>query len=168
MAGLRFDVVVVGARCAGAPLAQRLAGGGASVALLDAAALPSTQPLSTHLVQPRGMDELDALGVGDAVRGLCPALERFRLAYDGNQVRVPYGPGRAAHCLRRGALDELLQDAAVRAGAELRPRTRVTGLVRDSGGRVRGLSSAPARTAASWSSSSSASRRRQCAARPGP
>ena len=71
----RLDVAVVGARCAGAPLAQRLAAAGARVALLDAAPLPSPQPVSTHLAQPRGMDELDALGVGDEVRRLSPALE---------------------------------------------------------------------------------------------
>jgi 2-polyprenyl-6-methoxyphenol hydroxylase-like FAD-dependent oxidoreductase len=55
--------VVVGARCAGAALAQRLATAGLSVALLDAAKQPSDQRTSTHLIHPPGTDELDALGV---------------------------------------------------------------------------------------------------------
>ena len=134
-----FDVVVVGARCSGAPLAQRLAGAGVSVALLDAAPMPGPPPLSTHLIQPPGMDELDALGVGHAVRGLSPALHAFRLAYDGREARLPYGEGRAGHCLRRPAFDQLLQDAAVQAGAELRPESRVVGLVRARDGRVGGV-----------------------------
>lgn len=135
----RFDVVVVGARCAGAALAQRLAAGGLSVALLDAAKLPSDQRTSTHLVQPRGVDELDALGLGDAVRRASPALNTVRLSYDGNEARLPYGEGRAAHCLRRETLDGLLQQAAVDAGAELRPQTKVVGVVRRGDGRVGGV-----------------------------
>ena len=135
----RFDAIVVGARCAGAALAQRLAAAGMSVALLDAAGLPSDQPTSTHLIQPPGMDELDALGVGETVRRLSPALDAARLSFDGREARLPYGAGRAAHCLRRARLDGLLQDAAVRAGAQLRPRCRVVGLVRGPDGRVGGV-----------------------------
>jgi flavin-dependent dehydrogenase len=129
-----FDVIVVGARIAGAALAQRLAGNGLTVALLDAAPLPSGQPMSTHLIQPPGMDELDALhslgvgvgvGVGEQVRALSPTLHSVRMAFDGREIVFPYGPGRAAHCLRRTELDRLLQDAAVQAGAHLMPETRV-------------------------------------------
>ena len=139
MGAPRFDVVVVGARCAGASLACRLAAAGASVAVLDAAPLPSGQPTSTHLIQPPGMDELDALGLGDRVRELTPALEALRLAYDGREARLRFGPGRAAHCLRRETLDRLLQDAAARAGATLMPRTRVVDVLRAHDGRVRGV-----------------------------
>jgi flavin-dependent dehydrogenase len=134
-----FDVVVVGARCAGAALATHLARGGASVALLDAARLPSDQGFSTHLIQPAGVDELDRLGLGDAVRAAAPAIEFFRQAFDDQEARLPFGPGRAARCLRREPLDALVQGAAVEAGAELRDRTRVCGLVRDRDGRVCGV-----------------------------
>lgn len=134
-----FDVVVVGARCAGAALAQRLAGAGLAVALLDAAKLPSDQRTSTHLIQPAGIDELDALGVGDSVRRASPELHALRLSYDGYEARLPYGEGRAAHCLRRETLDGLLQKAAVDAGAELRAGTKVVDLVRDAHGRVGGV-----------------------------
>ena len=135
----RFDVIVVGARCAGAALGQRLASAGLSVALLDAASLPSDQPTSTHLIHPPGMDELDALGVGGAVRESSPALYAFRLSYDGRQVRLPYREGRVAHCLRREPLDALLQQSATDAGADLRPESKVVDLVHDDAGAVGGV-----------------------------
>lgn len=137
--GKSFDVVIVGARCAGAALAQRLATAGLEVVLLDAARLPSDQNSSTHLIQPPGMDELDELGVGEPVRKTSPALHAVRLSYDGHEARLPYGPDRAAHCLRREQLDALLQAAATNAGAEVREGTRVVGLIRDSDGRVGGV-----------------------------
>jgi flavin-dependent dehydrogenase len=134
-----FDAIVVGARCAGASLAYHLAGSGLSVALLDAACLPSAQRTSTHLIQPPGMDELDALGIGPAVRRLSPALRAAHLSFDGHEARLPYGAGRAAHCLRRETLDRLLQEAAVRAGADLRPQSRVVDVIRAADGRVGGV-----------------------------
>jgi menaquinone-9 beta-reductase len=136
---MRADVVVVGARCAGAALASDLASEGRSVVVVEAAALGTGQPSSTHLIQPPGMDELDHLGVGDAVRSLTPALDSVRLEFDGHAVDFSYGPGRAAHCLRREGLDTLLQGAAADAGAELWPETKVVDLVRDRQGRVRGV-----------------------------
>ena len=135
----RFDVAIVGARCAGAALAQRLATAGLSVALLDAAKLPSDQRTSTHLIHPPGMDELDALGVADAVRQASPALSAVRLSYDGREVRLPNPDGRPAHCLRREILDGLLQRAAVDCGAELFPQTRVVDVLRDQRGKVSGV-----------------------------
>lgn len=137
--GDRFDVVIVGARCAGSALAWHLARGGMSVALLDAAALPSDQRNSTHLIQPPGMDELDVLGVADTVRKESPALNALRLSFDGNEVRFPYGEGRAAHCLRRERLDGLLQRAATDAGAELRDQTKVIDVVREGDAGVKGV-----------------------------
>jgi flavin-dependent dehydrogenase len=137
--GVAFDVIIVGARCAGASLAFQLASAGLSVALVDAARLPSGQPTSTHLIQPPGMDELDALGVAPVVRRLSPALRVARLSFDGHEVRLPYGVDRAAHCLRRETLDRLLQEAAVEAGADLRPQSRVVDVIRAADGRVCGV-----------------------------
>jgi menaquinone-9 beta-reductase len=135
----RADVVVVGARCAGAALACHLARTGRTVVVVDAAPAGSGQPSSTHLIQPPGIDELDGLGVGDEVRRRAPALTTMRLEFDGHQVDLSYRPGRPAHCLRREALDPLLQEAAARAGADLRAGTRTVGLVRDGDGRVVGI-----------------------------
>jgi flavin-dependent dehydrogenase len=136
----QFDVAIVGARCAGAALGKRLADAGLSVALLDAAKLPSDQPCSTHLIQPPGMDQLDALGIGETVRRESPALAAARLAYDAEEARLPYSEPRPAHCLRRERLDGLLQQTAADAGAELRPECRVTGLLREPSGRICGVS----------------------------
>jgi menaquinone-9 beta-reductase len=137
--GRSFDVVIVGARCAGAALALRLASEGRSVALLDAARLPSDQTTSTHLIHPPGIDELEDLGIADAVRRESPALGAVWLCFDGARARLPYRDGRVAHCLRREKLDALLQQAAVEAGAELRDQSRVIDLVRDEHGTVRGV-----------------------------
>jgi 2-polyprenyl-6-methoxyphenol hydroxylase-like FAD-dependent oxidoreductase len=97
----RFDVIVVGARCAGSALAYHLARAGMSVVMVDAARMPSGQSVSTHLIQPPGMDELETLGVAARVRELAPALRQFRLSFDEHEALLSYGPGRAARCLRR-------------------------------------------------------------------
>jgi menaquinone-9 beta-reductase len=134
-----YDVIVVGARCAGAAVAKRLADAGKNVVLLDAAKLPCDQTTSTHLIQPPGMDELERLGVASAVRALSPAIHTASLTYDGHEARLPYGDGRAAHCLRRKTLDGLLQHAAVASGADLRDRCKVVELLRDRSGSVNGV-----------------------------
>ena len=85
------------------------------------------------------MDELDLLGLGDQVRDLAPALPRVRMFFDEHSTEFSYGPGRAAHCLRRSGLDGRLQFAAVEAGATLISRTRVVDVVRDPQGRVCGV-----------------------------
>jgi flavin-dependent dehydrogenase len=128
-----FDAVIVGARCAGAPLAVHLARAGQKVLLLDASKLPSDQPLSTHFVSPVGVEWLDELGVGADVRRLSPASRSLRLEMLGTGITVPFARGRAGHCLRRLHLDRLLQDAAVRAGAVLRDQTKVVALLREDG-----------------------------------
>src|SRR5215217_1949330 len=66
-----FDAIVVGARVAGASLSIRLARAGWRVALVDKATFPS-DTLSTHIVFPDGIAELDDLG----------ALGRLRERYD--------------------------------------------------------------------------------------
>jgi 2-polyprenyl-6-methoxyphenol hydroxylase-like FAD-dependent oxidoreductase len=133
-----YDVVIVGARCAGATLAAFLARAGASVLLLDKARLPSDQILSTHTIHPPGLDVLDEVGVGDAVRAVSPPTHIVRLRK--NDAIVDYGfvDGRAEYCPRRQRLDGLLQDAASSAGVELLDQKRVTSLVRD-GDRVVGV-----------------------------
>lgn len=134
-----FDVVVVGARCAGAALAVHLRRAGRSVALLDAAALPSDQPMSTHFLQPPALDELDALGLGDRVRAAAPPLRSGRFAFDDREMVLRYDRDRPAYCLRRSKLDVLLQDAAAAAGAVVQARSRVVDVLRDGGGRVAGV-----------------------------
>ena len=118
-----YDVIVVGARCAGATLATFLARAGADVLLLDKDALPSDQVLSTHNVHPAGMCALDELGVGPAVRALAPACRNVRLNLEGSFV--DFELPATSYCPRRERLDGLLQQAAQGAGAELVDRARV-------------------------------------------
>jgi 2-polyprenyl-6-methoxyphenol hydroxylase-like FAD-dependent oxidoreductase len=131
-------VIIVGARCAGATLATFLARAGASVVLLDKDPLHTDQILSTHTVHPPGLDVLDEVGVGDAVRAVAPATHLMRLRKNAAVVDVEFTDGRAEHCPRRARLDGLLQDAAAAAGVEVLDRMRVTALVRE-GDRVVGV-----------------------------
>ena len=65
--GKEYNVVVVGGRCAGAPLATLLARAGLSVALAEQARFPR-DTLSTHIFQSAALAFLSRLGVLDAVR----------------------------------------------------------------------------------------------------
>ncbi|MET0388484.1 MAG: NAD(P)/FAD-dependent oxidoreductase [Polyangiales bacterium] len=125
-----WDVIVVGARCAGATLATKLSKQGLRVLVLEASGRGTNMPMSTHLIQPPGMDALDRLGVGARVRAVTPAAARMRYALDDSAVVVSYAAGRAAYCVRRSTLDPWLQDCAQEAGAELRFRHRVVSLLK--------------------------------------
>jgi 2-polyprenyl-6-methoxyphenol hydroxylase-like FAD-dependent oxidoreductase len=138
----RFDVVVVGARCAGSPLAATLARRGLSVCLVDRAQFPSETP-STHIIQPCGVEVLDRLGVLDAVlaAGAVP-LDRMTMVID-DAVRIEAAVDRASSphptlCVRRVTLDALLVDAAAAAGADVRTGLRVGSLITEDG-RVAGV-----------------------------
>ena len=138
----RFDVVIVGARCAGAPLAALLARQGVATAVVDKATFPSDTP-STHFFQNDGGRVLAALGVlDDVLRAGAPWMERVDLRIDGLRMahrwpRRPDDPGPLLS-VRRPVLDTLLVEAAEKAGATVRTGTRVTGLVQE-GGRVTGV-----------------------------
>lgn len=90
-----FDVVIIGARCAGAALATCLARAGAHVLMVDHSPMPSDQVLSTHNIHPPGMDILDDIGVGDAVRAEAPATRVLRIRKNEAWMDVPFGEGRA-------------------------------------------------------------------------
>ena len=62
-----YDVIVVGARCAGASLAMLLARAGHRVALVDRASFPS-DTMSTHFLWQRGADRLQAWGLLDPLQ----------------------------------------------------------------------------------------------------
>jgi len=49
-----YDVIVIGARCAGAPTAMLLARKGYRVLLVDKATFPS-DTISTHMIHPPGV-----------------------------------------------------------------------------------------------------------------
>ena len=134
----RYDVVIVGARCAGATLATFLARAGAAVLLLDKDPHSTDQILSTHTIHPPGLDVLDQVGVGNAVRAVAPPTHLVRLRKNDAFVDIEFPGDRAEYCPRRARLDGLLQDAAASAGVEVVDRMRVGSLVRD-GDRVVGV-----------------------------
>ncbi len=143
-----YDAIVVGARCAGSPVAMLLARKGYRVLLLDRAAFPS-DTLSTHVVQPLGVAALSRWGLADRLAATgCPPINTY--AFDFGPITIAGAPGTAdapvAYCPRRTVLDKILVDAAVEAGAELRQNVavdepmiedgRVVGVVgRDAGGK---------------------------------
>lgn len=135
-----FDVIVVGARCAGAPLATMLARDGLRVCLLDKDRFPS-DTLSTHGIQPAGVQVLERIGVLDSLLELAPPIHRLRMVFGevstpaADVVAITGGPGLS---VRRIGLDRILVDAAADAGAEVRVQTAVTGMVAE-GGRVTGV-----------------------------
>lgn len=128
-----YDAIVVGARCAGASLATFLARAGASVLLVDRDALPSDHVLSTHTIHSPGIDVLDELGVGARMREVTPPTRVMRIVKNDAFMDVPFADGRSEYCPRRHRLDDLLQQAAQAAGAELRDRTRATEVLFEDG-----------------------------------
>jgi 2-polyprenyl-6-methoxyphenol hydroxylase-like FAD-dependent oxidoreductase len=138
-----FDVIVVGARCAGAPLATMLARSGLRVCLLDKDRFPS-DTLSTHGIQPTGVQVLERIGVLETLLGLAPPIVRLRGFFDDAVMvldDVPAIAGAPAISVRRIHLDEILVNAAAEAGAEVRTQTAVSDLVFDNG-RVAGVTTA--------------------------
>lgn len=135
-----YDVVVVGARCAGSPLATLLARKGLRVLLVDKAEFPSDTP-STHIVQPCGVQILDELGALDRLLAVTPPMNNARLMLDDVQIEFDDATtmfGAPLVNARRVTMDQILLDVAAESGAEVRTGTAVTGLL-DGAGRVRGV-----------------------------
>ena len=132
MSAETYDVIVVGARCAGSPTAMLLARQGHRVLLLDKAAFPS-DTMSTHLVHPPGVAALERWGLLDRLVATgCPRVETY--SFDFGPLTIAGHPQPAdgfayGYCPRRNVLDQLLVEAAVEAGAELREHFTVDELV---------------------------------------
>jgi len=142
----RFDVVIVGGRCAGSPLAIFLKRAGLSVCVVDLAEFPS-DTLSTHMFQVSGIKILQKLGVLDAVlaSGAPPITECYMKFEDVDLSGPPRlrddDPKVPLLCVRRVSLDVHLVEAAREAGVEMRLHHRVTELI-EKDGRVVGVRAA--------------------------
>ena len=139
------DVVVVGARSAGAATAMLLARAGHDVLLLERAALPS-DTTSTHSLVRGGVVQLARWGLLDTVvaSGAPPIRTVDFYRYDGGaraSRHVVKDKAGVDHMLapRRYELDRILAEAAVVAGARLLDRTTLRDVVLDRHGRATGV-----------------------------
>jgi 2-polyprenyl-6-methoxyphenol hydroxylase-like FAD-dependent oxidoreductase len=142
---INADVVIVGARCAGAATAMLLARAGHDVVVLERAVLPS-DTTSTHSLVRGGMVQLARWGLLDAVvaSGAPPIRTVDVYRYDGppraTRLRVKE-KADIDHMLapRRHELDRVLAEAAVAAGACILDGTTVRDVVVDVRGRATGV-----------------------------
>jgi flavin-dependent dehydrogenase len=139
----RYDVVVVGARVAGASTALLLARAGLRVALVDRSAYGS-DTLSTLALMRAGVLQLSRWGVlDDVTRAGTPAVRRTLFHHAGDEtvsVSIRPTPGvDALYAPRRRVLDRILVDAATAAGVNVLHGVTVTGLLEDQDQRVSGI-----------------------------
>ncbi|HEV8191743.1 MAG TPA: FAD-dependent monooxygenase, partial [Ktedonobacterales bacterium] len=133
---MKYDVIVVGARCAGAPTAMQLARKGYLVLLVDRATFPS-DVMQNHVILYRGMRYLHRWGLLERVAATnCPPLRRQLMDF-GDFPLVGFPPVEdgipGEYAPRRIVLDKLLIDAAVEAGAELQEGCPVEEIVQEDG-----------------------------------
>jgi 2-polyprenyl-6-methoxyphenol hydroxylase-like FAD-dependent oxidoreductase len=122
-----YDVIVVGARVAGAATALLLARQGVRVLLIDRTRFPS-DTVSSHQVQVPGIARLNRWGLLGQLRAAGTPPTR-RLRFDTGPVVLDghfpaYQGVDALYSPRRTVLDTLLVDAAVAAGADVRQQFR--------------------------------------------
>jgi 2-polyprenyl-6-methoxyphenol hydroxylase-like FAD-dependent oxidoreductase len=136
------DVIVVGARPAGAATAMLLARAGLDVLVLDRSRYGS-DTMSTHALMRTGVLQLHRWGLLDRVIAAgTPAVRRTVFDYGHDQVTVDIKPSHGIDALyapRRTVLDPILIDAAAGEGATVRYGITVTDVVRDAGDRVVGV-----------------------------
>jgi len=138
----RYDVIVVGARVAGAATAMLLARHGLRVLAVDRASFPS-DTVSSHQLQVPGVALMRRWGLlGTLTAAGTPPVRRVRFDVGGGLVIDGRFPGyegvNVLYSPRRTLLDSILVEAARQAGAEVRENFRVT-QVTASGGRVTGI-----------------------------
>ncbi|MFD9904205.1 NAD(P)/FAD-dependent oxidoreductase [Streptomyces sp. NPDC059063] len=136
-----YDVIVIGARCAGSPAAMLFAQQGYRVLLLEKAKFPQ-DTLSSHYIHQPGVALLGKWGLLDKLRdtGVTPINKE---SYQGPEVRlegfsVPVDGYRTTYAPRRFVLDPILASGAVAAGVEFREGCAVNDLLFE-GDRVVGV-----------------------------
>ena len=139
----RYDVVVVGARAAGASTAMLLARRGLSVLAVDRSAYGS-DTTSTHSLARAGVLQLSRWGLLDRLREAgTPVTRTVVFRYDDDNPTIidvsADGDVDGLYSPRRTVLDRILVDAAIEAGADVVHGVSVTGLRKSSDGRVTGV-----------------------------
>jgi 2-polyprenyl-6-methoxyphenol hydroxylase-like FAD-dependent oxidoreductase len=137
-----WDVVIVGARVAGASTALLLARAGLRVLCVDRARFGS-DTLSTHALMRAGTLQLQRWGLlADIVAAGTPPVRRTVFHYGDEEAHVSIRPAAGVDALyapRRTVIDAVLGRAAGAAGATMRFGTAVTDVVRAGDGRVTGV-----------------------------
>jgi flavin-dependent dehydrogenase len=137
-----YDVVIVGARCAGAATAMLLARRRLRVLAVDRGRYGS-DTVSTHALMRAGVLQLSRWGVLDAIKAAgTPVIRSTSFHYGDEVVEVQIKPQNDVDGLyapRRTVIDRLLVDAGRRAGAEIAFETKLVDLVRTGNGRVCGV-----------------------------
>jgi len=138
-----YDVIVVGARCAGASTAMLLARAGLRVLVIDRQ-LYGSDTLSTHALMRPAVVQLARWGLLEKiVAESTPVITATSFHYGGDDVvTIPVQgnagiPGLVAP--RRTVLDRLLVDAAIEAGAEVVHGVVAQELLHHRTGRVSGV-----------------------------
>src|SRR4051812_10576510 len=133
---MNYDVIVIGARAAGSPVAMLLARRGYDVLLVDRAHFPS-DTLSTHVIHAPGVAALQRWGLLDRVTATgCPPLTGYRFdfgAFNISGTTKPVDGVDVAYAPRRTVLDTILVDAAREAGVEVREGYNVDEVVVEDG-----------------------------------
>ncbi|MFB8246258.1 NAD(P)/FAD-dependent oxidoreductase [Streptomyces sp. NPDC055952] len=127
-----YDVIVIGARCAGSPTAMLFARQGYRVLLLEKARFPQ-DTLSSHYLHMQGVALLNRWGLLDRISasGAQPITHQI---YQGPDVRIegfslPIDGLTTTYAPRRYVLDPILAEGAVDAGVDFRQGCAVKDLV---------------------------------------
>ncbi|WP_055611560.1 NAD(P)/FAD-dependent oxidoreductase [Streptomyces phaeochromogenes] len=131
-----YDVVVIGARCAGSPAAMLFAQQGYRVLLLEKARFPQ-DTLSSHYIHQPGVALLDRWGLLDELRA-AGCLPINHQSYEAPGVRLdgfslPADGHRTTYAPRRFVLDPILASGAVASGVEFRESCAVNDLLFEDG-----------------------------------
>lgn len=117
-----YDVIIVGARCAGSALGLMLARSGKKVLMLERTTFPS-DTMSGHYIHPAGISCLKRWGVFDQLAAT-DTPEQKKLTLDFGPFALSATPTAASdgtssgYGPRRRIFDTLLAEAAVAAGVE--------------------------------------------------
>jgi flavin-dependent dehydrogenase len=129
-----YDVIIVGARCAGSPTAMLLARKGYRVLLVDRDTFPS-DIFRNHMLLPPALERLQRWGLLDEIIATnCPPVKEMTMHMGDfpltGRMLLPNGIA-GLYAPRRKYLDHILARAAVAAGAELREGFTVRDLLWD-------------------------------------
>ena len=135
------DVLVIGARAAGAATAMLLARRGFEVLVVDRG-LYGADTLSTHALMRGAVLQLERWGLLPLIEASdTPAIRRTAFHYGDTVLDIAIKPSHGVDALyapRRTVLDPILVDAARAAGASVRFQTGLVDLLEDDRARVTG------------------------------